>query len=388
MSAGKYAANVKCLTYEAEEVKAALEKAFQLCGGAGKYVRPGQTVVLKANLLSGFKVEKAVTTHPAVIRELARLLLSAGAGRVIIADSPGGPYTQKHLHGVYEATGMAEAARDSGAELNADFGQTAVQFPAAAVAKKLDIIDAVKNADVVINVCKLKTHSLTGYTAAVKNLFGVIPGMIKVEMHGTHSDLNKFADFLVDVEQFIKDKVVLHICDAVIGMEGPGPSAGTPRAIGRILAAENPYALDVTALRIIEADVFSMPVIAAAVRRGLIGRGEEIEVRGETLEGSVIKGFKKVAVSSQQAFNIPKWFRPVFQRIATRRPVLKSKSMCRGCKKCYNHCPVSAIDMTAKHKAAFDYQKCIRCYCCQELCPYEAIKVKKGILNGFFRGKK
>ena len=228
---------IKCDSYELNQVEKALENSLRLIGDLNHYIKPGMKVLIKCNLLMKKKPEECTTTHPAVVEALVKKLQAIGAVP-IIGDSPGGLFTPRLLKGIYAATGMADVAQRTGAQLNYNTNAIEVSYPEGEIVKKLTVMEVLNEVDAVITVAKLKTHGMTLYTGAVKNLFGVIPGMTKAEYHLRMNKVEDFTQALVDICQYVKP--VLSIMDGVIGMEGDGPSAGTPRKIGAILAATIP----------------------------------------------------------------------------------------------------------------------------------------------------
>ena len=377
---------IKCADYEQTRVDAAVKSAIDLLGGISAFVKPGQTVVLKANLLMKCSVDKCATTHPSVIEAVAKLVLSAGAKRVIVADSAGGPFTEGYMNAIYKSNDLVERAERCGFELNQDFTSVNVDMPEAKVGKRFLICNCLETADTIINITKLKTHSFTGYTNAVKNMFGAIPGLSKVEMHGQFRTLDVFGDFMYDIWDYFGDKIKLNVTDAVMCMEGAGPSNGTPRFVGAVLASQDPVAVDVAGIRLMNIEPISMPFIEKAVERGKIDKDCQIELLGDNLDELVVKDYKTVTPNNFKplANYVPQSMQNAVHQIMTQRPVIDKKK-CRGCKKCFEHCPVKAISMVRKKdnevpKAQIDYTKCIRCYCCQELCPFGVVKIKSGII--------
>ena len=214
-----------CEDYD-EKVNQIVDKIFYGIGGADSVIKQGQTVVLKVNLVCGATPDKCCTTHPSIVKAVAQKVVEAGA-TCIIADSPGGLYTAGFLRGVYDKTGMAQVASEiDGVELNNDFTDTTVKREENTVLKEFNMINVLQQADVVINLCKFKTHTFMGYSGAVKNLFGAIPGLVKVEMHGRFVSQNAFSQMLIDINKTLQDKMVLSIIDAVMCMEGDGPTGG------------------------------------------------------------------------------------------------------------------------------------------------------------------
>ncbi|MEG2002131.1 MAG: DUF362 domain-containing protein [Clostridia bacterium] len=368
---------VKCDDYELENVKTGLQSLVDNLGGLDKFVKSGQKVLVKANLLNNFKVETASTTHPNVILALCEMLIEKGCD-VTIGDSSGGFYNKAHMSNVYKVTGMAYAAEQTGAKLNDDFSYSTVKFDGGVASKNFDIINAALSADVIINVAKLKTHSFTYYTGAVKNLFGLIPGVQKVQMHSQNANLLKFFNFIIDIEEYIKDKIALNIIDGIVGMEGAGPSAGTPKNIKSLIASTSAFACDYVAIKLTNAKPIDFPEFYLAKERGISPvSDEEVEVVGYPLAKLVVKDFKHVP--NDKLWNVEKVMRKPFVKVVAPYPSVK-KSQCKGCGKCHDHCPNQAITMV-NNVATFDLNLCIRCFCCQELCPYHLIKVKRSIVS-------
>lgn len=376
---------IKCNDYNQENVDRAVTQAINLLGGIQKFIKKGQRVALKVNLLMKSTPEKCTTTHPAVVEAVAKLVLQAGATPFIV-DSAGGPFTAGYINSIYKASGLEEVAKKLNIETNQNFGSQEVECKNAKVGFKFPILDALENSDVIINLSKLKTHSFTGFTNAVKNMFGAIPGLIKVEMHGKYRDLNTFINFLYDIHEYLGNKIALNITDAIWGMEGFGPSNGEPRKIGAIIAGSNATAVDVVGASIISLNPIKTQIIQIGIERNFIDKDLSINVLGEKLETMIIKDFKTVVPNNFKPYAnyVPRFLQTTVHRLMTKRPYI-NKNKCKGCKKCFEHCPVKAITMV-KHKnsptlkAQIDYTKCIRCYCCQELCPFGIVKVKSGLI--------
>ena len=375
---------VKCTSYNQEEVNQKVQEAISLLGGLDKFIKKGQRVALKVNLLMKATPDKAMTTHPAVVYAVAKLVKEFGATPFIV-DSAGGPFTAGYINSIYSASGLKEVAEKLKIELNQDFSHEEVHNPNGVVGFKFPICTAIEKADAIINLSKLKTHSFTGYTNAVKNMFGVIPGLTKVEMHGKYRDLDTFMDFLFDIHTYLGEKLVLNITDAVIGMEGFGPSNGTPKFIGAILAGQSASHVDIVATKLIGLTPKLTPTLKKAIQRGVIDAETSASILGEKLEDMIVKDFKTIEPNNFKPYAnyVPKFLQTTVHKVMTKRPVI-SKHKCKGCQKCFHHCPVKAISMETKKDnkqfAKIDYNKCIRCYCCQELCPFGIVKVKAGFI--------
>ena len=372
---------VRCRDYDEAENK--LSSLINLMGGTRRFASEGERIVLKANLLRQARPDQAVCTHPAVVSAAGKLTREAGANP-ILADSPGGGYrySARILDKIYQTTGMLQAANQAGIELNRDTSSRPVSYAAGVLTKHFDIITPVYEADAVFNLCKMKTHLFTVMTGAVKNLFGVIPGLIKTGYHAKLHDTARFAGMLLDLAQYLAPR--LTIMDAVVAMEGDGPGSGDPRKVGLLLGSENPLALDVVAGEIMGIDRAVNPIAMEAERRGTLpNRIEDIEVVGESLVDVVVPDFKLSRVSAGSlGLQAMPWYQrllePVFKNAFTVRPrVIWDR--CIACGTCIEGCPVEAVSFV-NERAKIDDDKCIRCYCCHELCPEEAIGLFEGWL--------
>ena len=366
------------------QAEGAIRALVEQMGGMGRFVRPGERIVLKANLLRAAPPESAICTHPAVVEAVSKLVKEAG-GTPVICDSPGGAlHKEAVLRSLYEKTGMAAAAAAAGAELSMDSSTRTVSLPEGKVLRQAEIITPVAEADGVIDLCKMKTHVLMSMTGAVKNLFGVIPGLSKVGYHATHPDHATFADVLLDLTGYVRPR--LSLMDGILAMEGDGPgSSGTPRQAGLLLAAANPLALDTAAGAIMNLPRQDNPVLAAE-RRGLTPcRMEDVELIGGTVEELRMADYKFPASTKSNLMDfLGPLARPaerLCKKALSQTPRIDG-AKCVGCGICAKSCPGQAIAMTAPGKKARISQKaCIHCYCCHELCPQKAVELHQSWLG-------
>ena len=367
-----------CETYDDATVKAALEAVLSPIGGLD-WVTEGMVVGIKANLVSAMKPEECATTHPALLCALIEMLRERGA-RVVIGDSPGGVYTAAFVNHVYHAAGLG-ACEAIGAELNRDFGTTEASFPQARVLKSFTYTSWLDSCDAIIDFCKLKSHGMMGMSAAAKNLFGVIPGTMKPEYHFRFPEMRDFAHMLVDINDYFADKVKLTLVDAVEGMEGNGPTKGSPRHIGVLLASASPHTVDAVCCRLIGLAEDAVPTLLCARERGLLPDTIILIPTdpGKDVDACAVRDFKHVAVRRGHLFaSKGRLVSKVLGKLLASRPDLR-KSECVGCAKCADICPAKAITMVNK-KAVIDRSACIRCFCCQEFCPTGAMKVHRTLI--------
>ena len=367
--------------------RAALEELLKPIGGLD-FVKSGMRVVIKANLVSAMKPSEAGTTHPVLLSALAEMLTERGAS-VVIGDSPGGLYNSAFVNRVYTVTGMRETEK-YGAKLNDDFSQSKAVFPEGKQLRDFTYTSYLDNADVIINFCKLKSHGMMGISCAAKNIFGVVPGVIKPEYHFRFPKYEDFADMIVDLDEYFHPE--LSIADAVIGMEGNGPTAGTPKFMGCLIASPSPHALDTVAAKLLGFEKEELPILNAAYLRGMVPeKFEDITLYG-WVDGLVLTDFERVVERKSLEFSgdgkglFKKLRGKVLGALLRTKPVLK-KDMCVGCGICAGICPAKAIKIVRK-KAVIDRKKCIRCFCCQEFCPKSAMKVHRTAISKIFHNEK
>jgi uncharacterized protein (DUF362 family)/Pyruvate/2-oxoacid:ferredoxin oxidoreductase delta subunit len=368
---------VKCSEYD--QAEESVNKALELLGGIERFIKKGDKVLIKPNFVSKKKPSDAATTHPEILRAVIKAAESAG-GIVTIAESPGGVYSPGVLKGLYSVCGAEYASEGTNALLNYDTSFSEVRYPEGKTLKSFPIIKPVTDADVIISIPKLKTHAMTDYTGAVKNLYGVIPGTYKAELHFRLNEKKAFCSMLLDLCGCVKP--TLSIMDAVWGMEGNGPTAGKNRKIGLVMASADPYALDLVCTHLIGYKAHEAETVRQACERGLCPWDiKNVEIFGENIEQLVINDFKKPDSHFDllKLLPVPAAVRAGLTAMMSARPEIMYDK-CIGCGECFRCCPPKAIEMR-EGKPEINKKTCIKCFCCQELCPKQAVAIKRSLMN-------
>ncbi|MDT8442233.1 MAG: DUF362 domain-containing protein [Desulfuromonadales bacterium] len=356
--------------YNPDRVKTALQNLLEPFGGIATFVKPGQRVLIKPNMLAGKAPEKAVTTHPEIVRQTI-LLAQAAGGTVSVGDSPGLGRPRE----VARKCGILQVIEETGATF-APFAESVPVHSPSGMFHQLEIARDALDAEVIINLPKLKTHQMIGYTGAVKNLFGLVVGMRKARLHlQAGSDKAFFALMLLDLAEYCQP--ALSIMDAVIGMEGDGPGSGEPVRLGAVLASPQPLALDTVATAMVNLPEQRVWTQRMARQQGLPGVDlSEIELCGTPLAELRHESFRP-ARSADVNFGLPAPLNNLLRHSLSAQPEITGK--CRRCGHCVSHCPPQAMRLT-EQGVDIDARRCIRCFCCQELCPDNAIVTRQGLL--------
>ncbi len=358
-------------TYDTEKVDAAITRLLEPLGGMGAFVKPGQRVLIKPNMLAGKAVEQAVTTHPQIVRALIRQAQAAG-GDVSVGDSPGigSPEQVARKTGildVIEATGARFARFDASRSISTDSG----------IFQQFEVAEEILDSDVVINVPKLKTHQMMGLTCAVKNMFGAVVGLRKPRLHlQAGTDKAFFALFLLELCEALRPG--LTVVDAVVGMEGEGPGSGDPIPIGTLLAGTHPQAVDTAATALVGLRTQQVWTQRKArdTKRPLTDMAA-LELLGDPFAELKIDNFRP-AKMTDVTFGLKGGLKRHLTNALTARPV-PDHQRCQLCHACVRHCPPQAMAITG-NELRIDYDRCIRCFCCQELCPHGALATRQGLL--------
>jgi uncharacterized protein (DUF362 family)/ferredoxin len=358
----------------------AVREVIKLLGGISVFIKPSEKILIKPNLLSPNDPSKAITTHPEVVRAVVKLVKEAGAVPVV-GDSPGGAV--RNIGNLWEVTQMGKICREENVEL--------VNFEAVGSKefdindkniKKVNFSNAVLDCDGIINLPKLKTHTLMSFSAGIKNLYGCIPGLMKVEYHKYASKNKDFADLLTNIYLFFKNKIRFTLVDSILAMEGNGPSAGNVRKIGLIAASHDTAVLDAYLLNALNYDISNSDILKnLKITKDIF---DKIEVLGEKLENFNLKKFKFPHVRKLDLF--PKSIVRILGKLLWVKAGIDRKK-CIKCMLCTKACPVGAIQVSIDKYLYVNTRKCISCFCCHEMCPQKAVQFKKSILAKIFINK-
>nr|WP_246560741.1 DUF362 domain-containing protein [Geobacter grbiciae] len=347
-----------------------MDRLLKPFGGMVSFVKPGERVLLKPNMLAAKEPERAVTTHPELLRQVIGLVKEAG-GIPLVGDSPG----VGGIRRVAERSGILAVLEETGAEF-VPFDET-VTVRGQGLFREFQIARPYLEADRLINLPKLKTHEMMTMTCAVKNLFGAVVGAAKAGWHlKAGADRELFARMLLEI--YLLRRPDLTIVDGILAMEGDGPGSGDPRPCGLLLAGTNPVAVDVIAAELAGIPKKLLWVERAAEKLGIDGWDRAtIDTRGVPVDEAKVSPFRLPHISDVQ-FGLPRFLKNRLRHYLTSRPC-GNPEVCTLCGICRDACPPRAITIR-DGKLQFDYHACIRCFCCRELCPEGALNVREGAL--------
>jgi len=362
---------VKARDYDCAQIYAAVEKGVKLIGGLEKVVRPRNKVFVKVNHLPPASLaERGIVTHPIFVEAVLELLKRTDAD-VTVGDD-----IESDTEDGFQVSGFREMCKRAGVRLvnlrEAGFTEAKCNGH---FLKEVYLSTIALDADVIINLPKLKTHSLTIFTGGVKNMYGTIPNGLRTRFHGEHMRNEDFSQVLTDIFSAVTPQ--LTIMDGIIAMEGEGPASGGLRKLGIILASQDTIALDAVATNIIGLDSMDIYTTRYSDERGLgVGNFQNIEVVGERIEDVRVPDFRLPAgTTNLLARRVPQFVsRPLLGQLSVRPRVIEHQ--CTGCLECVRICPVSAISISGK-TAKINHSICIQCMCCHEVCRFNAIIPKR-----------
>ncbi len=367
----------KCKDYISEKIQKEIEEGLLFLGGIEKFVNCDEKVLIKVNSLSASKPETAVNTHPEFLRAVIKIVKKQ-TNNIYVGDSPAPGNSFKSA--AYK-NGMLKVIEEENVKLVEFKEEIEIESKTKLAYKKFKVDSIIKNVDKIINLPKLKTHTLMYLTLCVKNMFGIIPGMKKPEFHlKAGRDKELFAKMLIDL--YFSREPDLNIVDGIYGVEGNGPgTGGSPVKTGIILIGKNGFAVDEAAVEITGLDLNMIWTNIIYKKEILKKEKIEYEIKGEKRE-NVLKKIQPPATDIKSS--IPDFLYKFAKDIGVNKPVF-IKEKCTGCLKCVNICPAKALTYEKGKGVKCDYKKCIRCFVCHEICPERAIDVKKSIFSFIFK---
>ena len=362
---------VRAANYDADEIRESVKKGIELIGGLEEIMKPGDRVFIKINHLPpASPPERGIITHPIFAEGVIGLLKEVGADITVGDDIESGPGDR------FSISGFRQMCQRVGVRLvNLREGGFVATEGKGRLLDPVYVSRIALEADVIINLPKLKTHSLTVFTGSIKNMYGTIPASLRHRYHRDFINVDDFNLMLTDV--FAAVRPHLTIMDGIIAMEGEGPANGNLRQTNVILASRDAVALDTVATSIIKLNPADIGTIYYCNERGLgLGNLEAIEVTGEKIRSVTVHDFQPPAASTRSIMT--RMSKPLPSRIlrfVTRQTVVRPKvvtSRCTACAECVSICPTGAATIAGK-TAIIDKAKCIQCMCCQEACRDSAI---------------
>ena len=338
-------------------------------------VNRSKRVLIKPNLLGAYLPERAVTTHPAVVEALVRYWLEKGK-EVWIGDSPGGAL---NVERVWETCGYNDLAKRYPVKLVnlSTSGFRELDYEGT----KVKISEVFWRCGIIINVAKYKTHSLTGFTGGLKNLYGLVPGLIKTDYHRLYPATKDFAALLLALYRLTRSRVSYSFIDGILGMDGAGPSAGRVRNFGLLFGSRSIPAMDYTAARLMGFRMGDVPYLREALHGdGILPSRIKVPTSFQDFTLPDVD-IRVVKLRKELLKYVPRIGRKIFQKVYYFHPRVSER--CKSCGLCVRSCPVHAITPPAPGiLPAVNPKVCIKCMCCHEMCPHHAVDIHKSFLAG------
>lgn len=368
----------KCFRYDVKKIKSIIHNIF-LSHSFIEKLESLDSILLKPNLLGSFEPEKSVTSHPVFVSAVIEILKDYNIS-ISLFDNPGGSSKFKD---VIERTGMNEISKKYEIE---------ILKPISGIKKfgsdpEYIVSEHFLESEAIINLCKMKTHSYTLFTGAIKNTYGIVPGVAKANYHKLAPNPTNFARYVVDIFNIISDKIIFNLMDGIYGMDGDGPSNGNSKNFGVILGSENSISLDFVATRMLGYDPYKIPITTIAAESNKVDL-EKIKFRGDFESDFIIPNVNiKTSLRTNlilRSLSAP--FKNIIKKFFWTIPEFSSEK-CNRCSQCVDFCPVNALKWEKGTPVpVIDAEKCILCLCCVENCPQNAVKVKKSFLSRVLMG--
>ena len=365
-----------------DDVKAAVFKSLELID-AKKLMKEGMTILLKPNLLQPAPPERAITTHPTIVQAVLQWVKQFNPKKIYVCDSSGGfNFGESNTERAMKESGLKAVCEQEGEIVECiPFEKTERRVYKVENPFEFDEFPSsvlLHDADLIINLPKIKTHGQTTLTCCIKNMFGTVLRTNKARIHAKYPSLTRFTSALADIYSVSNPQ--LTVVDGYYCQEGNGPSAGKVLKLDLVIAGFDGVAIDSTVCKIIGINSRNVKYLAFAEKKGLGTTDQgKMEIRGENIE-KVKRTFKIPTTIKPVSAWLPRRFADYLARRAFKATITFDKQRCRLCATCWNNCPVKAIEPPKEMKKGniptWDRKKCITCFCCAELCPYHAVDAK------------
>lgn len=359
-----------CKEYDESVVFSALKQGIDILGGIERFIKPGMKVMIKPDLYLETIPDHAKTTHPSIVSALADIIDKVGA-KCIIADSPKSEFKQSKLDSVYSKTKMLEVSNNGHALLSSNDKICLRQNNNGEKSREIYLVDAINDVDVIVNVGKFRCDKYLGLIGCSQNTFGLVPGRFKDLVKSRCYELGAYYNYLIDLNELLEDKLVLNVLDGIVSSE----TNGDPRILNAIIIGENPYAVDATALKLINQNIEDCLLIKESERRKKFKF--DFEIVGDNIEPLICADYNYFVLSKYITKGSNRYFKNKYKS-HQKRPLI-STTQCKGCRKCSINCPIQAIEMQncdMGEYAVIDYNKCVNCLKCVENCPYKVVTIK------------
>ena len=353
----------------------------------GQVIKDNMTVFLKTNALAPHPASRAITTHPSVVRAVIHYFKKYNV-KIIVGDNP----ATKEMKTVYKVNGTLDVIEEEKVNLANNKDLKLISAKEYKRYRDFNVSREIVEADILVNLPKLKTHGLAYFTGAQKNLFGTIYGLEKAQWHVKSSSPLEFGEAMSDlysaIKNEMKNKIMVNLMDGIEGLEGEGPSTGGSKKEARVLlSSKDAIALDRVAMEIVKLDYKKSFISILSRERGL---GEfnldNINIIGDSLELFKDVKFVPAQVEEMKIRSLKLINKYNIKNLVLEHPKF-DKSKCIKCGECKKICPPQAIKIEEGKTPCVSKNKCIRCWCCAEVCPVNAISKSKRPLIGriFFK---
>ena len=359
-----------CNTYKQNVVDEILIKILEPFN-LPSLIKPHSKVLIKPNLLGNYTPEQAITTHPSILEAVIKILKKFNVD-IYLGDSPGNSLIG--IQNIWKTVGISELAKKYNVNLVSFEACGSQEFETNITnIKSIHLSKILFDVDYIINIPKLKTHTLTGFSCGVKNLYGCVPGARKAEYHKLAPKKENFVFVLDEIYNILKEKILITIVDGVVGLEGNGPGInGEKRNYNGIFASTDARVLDKFILSLID-------------KNKTKNFFDEIEFIGDDLSKFNFDNVK--LPSTKLLYALPPKMTNLLVKNLGKFVWIKpyiDNNKCKRCAQCVKACPAKAIKVDKNRNLFVDVKKCISCFCCHELCENKSIEIKTSLLAKLF----